>query len=190
MHADHNNTRQENMIEFKVNNINQQVDVEPDTPLLWVVREQLKLIGTKFGCGMAQCGACTVHVDGRPTRSCVTPVSAVQGKSITTIEGLNVESAQLHPLQQAWIKHQVPQCGYCQSGQIMSAVALLESTPSPSDQDIDQAMKGNICRCGMYGRIRSAIKDAASVIAASTVEIELGSDTQNNAAVAEGQDNG
>lgn len=178
------------MIEFKVNNISQQVDVEPDTPLLWVVREQLKLNGTKFGCGMAQCGACTVHVDGKPVRSCTTPVAAVEGKSITTIEGISPGAPELHPLQQAWIKHQVPQCGYCQSGQIMSAVALLETTPNPSDQDIDQAMKGNVCRCGMYGRIRSAIKDAAGVIAASTIQIESGSDVQNNAAVAEGQDNG
>ena len=178
------------MIEFKVNNIDQQVDVEPDTPLLWVVREQLKLIGTKFGCGMAQCGACTVHIDGKPVRSCVTPVTAAQGKSVTTIEGITAATPELHPLQQAWIKHQVPQCGYCQSGQIMSAVALLEQTPNPSDQDIDQAMKGNICRCGMYGRIRSAIKDAAIVMAASTIEIKLGDDTQNSGAVKEGQDNG
>ncbi|MFT5136302.1 MAG: isoquinoline 1-oxidoreductase alpha subunit [Arenicella sp.] len=178
------------MIKFKVNNIDQQVDVEPDTPLLWVVREQLKLIGTKFGCGIAQCGACTVHIDGRPVRSCVTPVTAAEGKSITTIEGIRTTAAELHPLQQAWIKHQVPQCGYCQSGQIMSAVALLENTPNPNDQDIDQAMKGNVCRCGMYGRIRSAIKDAASVMAASAIEIKLGDDTQNNGAVMEGQDNG
>jgi isoquinoline 1-oxidoreductase alpha subunit len=178
------------MIKFKVNNIDQQVDVEPDTPLLWVVREQLKLIGTKFGCGIAQCGACTVHIDGKPVRSCVTPVTAAEGKSITTIEGIGATKAELHPLQQAWIKQQVPQCGYCQSGQIMSAVALLENTPNPNDQDIDQAMKGNVCRCGMYGRIRSAIKDAASVMAASAIEIKLGDDTQNNRAVMEGQDNG
>jgi isoquinoline 1-oxidoreductase alpha subunit len=178
------------MIKFKVNNIDQQVDVEPDTPLLWVVREQLKLIGTKFGCGIAQCGACTVHIDGKPVRSCVTPVTAAEGKSITTIEGIGATTAELHPLQQAWIKQQVPQCGYCQSGQIMSAVALLENTPNPNDQDIDQAMKGNVCRCGMSGRIRSAIKDAASVMAASAIEIKLGDDTQNNRAVMEGQDNG
>lgn len=178
------------MIEFKVNNISRHVEVEPDTPLLWVVREQLKLTGTKFGCGMAQCGACTVHIDGKPARSCVTPVTAVEGKSITTIEGINSGTTELHPLQYAWIKHQVPQCGYCQSGQLMSAVALLENTPNPTDQDIDQAMTGNVCRCGMYGRIRSAIKEAARVIAAAPEEIMPAQKVQGNMPTAEEENNG
>ncbi len=151
------------MIELKVNDQTQQVDVEADTPLLWVIREQLNLVGTKFGCGMAQCGACTVHLNGQPIRSCVTPVSAVAGQTITTIEGIADESGQLSKVQQAWIDEQVPQCGYCQSGQIMSAVALLKSNPNPSDSDIDAAMSGNVCRCGMYGRIKKAIKNAALV---------------------------
>ena len=151
------------MIELKVNDQVQQVDVEADTPLLWVIREQLNLIGTKFGCGMAQCGACTVHLNGQPIRSCVTPVSAVVGQAITTIEGIADDSGKLSKVQQAWIDEQVPQCGYCQSGQIMSAVALLESNPNPSDSDIDAAMSGNVCRCGMYGRIKKAIKNAASI---------------------------
>ena len=135
------------------------VQAEPDTPLLWVIRDELELTGTKFGCGMAQCGACTVHVDGEATRSCITPISAVAGKKITTIEGLGGK----HPLQAAWTAHDVPQCGYCQSGQIMSAAALLSSTPKPTDEDIDAAMRGNICRCGTYQRIRAAIKDAAGL---------------------------
>ena len=151
------------MIELKVNDQIQQVDVEADTPLLWVIREQLNLIGTKFGCGMAQCGACTVHLNGQPIRSCVTPISAVAGQTITTIEGIADDSGKLSKVQQAWIDEQVPQCGYCQSGQIMSAVALLESNPNPSDSDIDAAMSGNVCRCGMYGRIKKAIKNAASI---------------------------
>lgn len=151
------------MIELKVNDQIQQVDVEADTPLLWVIREQLNLIGTKFGCGMAQCGACTVHLNGQPIRSCVTPVSAVVGQAITTIEGIADDSGKLSKVQQAWIDEQVPQCGYCQSGQIMTAVALLESNPNPSDSDIDAAMSGNVCRCGMYGRIKKAIKNAASI---------------------------
>jgi isoquinoline 1-oxidoreductase alpha subunit len=151
------------MIELKVNDQIQQVDVEADTPLLWVIREQLNLIGTKFGCGMAQCGACTVHLNGQPIRSCVTPVSALVGQAITTIEGIADDSGKLSKVQQAWIDEQVPQCGYCQSGQIMSAVALLESNPNPSDSDIDAAMSGNVCRCGMYGRIKKAIKNAASI---------------------------
>jgi len=150
------------MIELKVNDQIQQVDVEADTPLLWVIREQLNLVGTKFGCGMAQCGACTVHLNGQPIRSCVTPVSDVAGQAITTIEGIADDNGQLSKVQQAWIDEQVPQCGYCQSGQIMSAVALLESNPNPSDSDIDAAMSGNVCRCGMYGRIKKAIKNAAS----------------------------
>ena len=151
------------MIEITVNGQTTQVDVEPDTPLLWVIREQLNLTGTKFGCGLAQCGACTVHMNGRPIRSCVMPVSAVVNQPITTIESIKSEDGTLHALQQAWIDHQVPQCGYCQSGQIMSAVALLAETPKPSDQQIDAAMSGNVCRCGMYGRIKSAIKQAAAL---------------------------
>jgi len=145
---------------FWVNGERQTVDVDPAKPLLWVLREQLALTGTKFGCGIAQCGACTVHIDGVAMRSCVTPVSDVDGRRVTTIEGLSSESGELHPLQQAWIDHQVPQCGYCQSGQLMSASALLADNPNPSDADIDAAMSGNICRCGMYGRIREAIKAA------------------------------
>lgn len=129
----------------------------PDTPLLWVLRDELGLTGTKFGCGMAQCGACTVHLDGQPIRACVTPIAAVGAGKITTIEGLGGA----HPVQQAWVRRDVPQCGYCQSGQIMSAVALLAATPKPSDEDIDGAMAGNLCRCGAYQRIRAAIKDVA-----------------------------
>jgi len=147
------------MISLKVNGRTLKADVEPDTPLLWTLRDELGLTGTKFGCGMAQCGACTVHLDGEPVRSCVTPVSAVGDKKITTIEGLSADGT--HPLQQAWIREQVPQCGYCQSGQIMAAAALLAKNPRPSDDDIDQAMAGNICRCGTYQRIRAAIHVAA-----------------------------
>lgn len=151
------------MFELNVNNQLHTVDVEPETPLLWVVREQLNLVGTKFGCGIAQCGACTVHIDGQAIRSCVTPVASVAGRKITTIEGIAKSADDLHPIQQAWIDEQVPQCGYCQSGQIMSAVALLENNPQPSDTDIDNAMSGNVCRCGMYGRIKSAIKKTSAV---------------------------
>lgn len=167
------------MLKITVNDVSYQLDVEPDTPLLWVVRDELKLKGTKFGCGMAQCGACTVHLDGVPIRSCVTPVSSVAGRSITTIEGIGEQSEsqqpaklhkKLHAVQQAWIEEQVPQCGYCQSGQIMSAVALLDKTPQPTDSDIDQAMAGNVCRCGMYGRIRKAIHSASDKL---TTEINL-----------------
>lgn len=147
------------MIALTVNGKSQSVDVAPDTPLLWVVRDTLGMTGTKFGCGMALCGACTVHLDGTPIRSCVTPVSAVAGKSVTTIEGLSADGS--HPVQQAWVAEQVPQCGYCQSGQIMSAVALLAKSPKPTDDDIDRAMSGNICRCGTYQRIRAAIHRAA-----------------------------
>jgi aerobic-type carbon monoxide dehydrogenase small subunit (CoxS/CutS family) len=145
---------------FWINGEEQTVDVDPSKPLLWVIRENLALTGTKFGCGIAQCGACTVQIDGEAVRSCVTPVSAAAGRQVTTVEGLASGDGQLHPLQQAWIEHQVPQCGYCQSGQLMSAAALLASNPNPSDADIDAAMSGNICRCGMYGRIRAAIKSA------------------------------
>ena len=151
------------MTVITVNGTEQKLEVDPSTPLLWVLREQLALTGTKFGCGIAQCGACTVHVNGSAIRSCVTPVSAVSGKKITTIEGLALSDDELHPLQSAWIEEQVPQCGYCQSGQLMSAAALLATNPSPSDADINSAMSGNICRCGMYSRIRRAIKSAAAV---------------------------
>jgi isoquinoline 1-oxidoreductase subunit alpha len=150
------------MIQLVVNGKPQTVDTPADTPLLWVIRESLGLTGTKFGCGMALCGACTVHVDSQPLRSCSTPVSFAAGKSITTIEGIGANG--LHAVQQAWIAEDVPQCGYCQSGQIMSAVALLAKTPAPTDADIDQAMAGNICRCGTYQRIRAAIHRAAAAL--------------------------
>ncbi len=142
-----------------VNGIEHELDVRPDMPLLWVLRDKLKLTGTKYGCGIAQCGACTVHVGGAATRSCVLPVSAVTGP-VTTIEGL-AQKGDLQPLQAAWIEHDVPQCGYCQSGQIMAAAALLAGNPRPTDKDIDQAMAGNYCRCGTYIRIREAIHAAA-----------------------------
>jgi len=138
------------------------VKADPQTPLLWVLRDELGLTGTKYGCGLAQCGACTVHVDGQPVRSCVTPIEGLAGVKITTIEGLGGG----HPLQQAWVRLDVPQCGYCQSGQIMSAAALLQQNPAPSDADIDAAMGGNICRCGAYQRIRAAIKATAGAPAA------------------------
>jgi len=146
-------------IHLKINGTSHVLDVEPEMPLLWVLRDVLHLTGTKFGCGIAQCGACTVHIDGEPLRSCVIPVSAAQGKEITTIEGLATDT--LHPLQQAWIDHQVPQCGYCQSGQIMAAVALLNKHPQPGDADINSAMT-NICRCGTYARIRAAVHAVAN----------------------------
>jgi isoquinoline 1-oxidoreductase subunit alpha len=149
------------MIKLKVNRKPHSVDVNPDTPLLWVIRENLGLTGTKFGCGMALCGACTVHLDGQAVRSCVTPVSRAAGKEVTTIEGLSSDLS--HPLQRAWIEKDVPQCGYCQSGQIMSAAVLLRENPRPTDTDIDEAMSGNICRCGTYQRIRSAIHLAAQM---------------------------
>ena len=147
------------MISLNVNGRVVRAEVEPDTPLLWALRDGLGLTGTKFGCGMAQCGACTVHLDGEPIRSCVTPVSAVGDRKITTIEGLSPDGS--HPVQRAWVAEQVPQCGYCQSGQIMAAAALLARTPRPTDEDIDRAMAGNICRCGTYQRIRQAIHSAA-----------------------------
>ena len=147
---------------LSVNGVEREVDVDPSTPLLWVIREQLELTGTKFGCGIAQCGACTVRVDGRAIRSCVTTVDSVAGQQIQTIEGLAPNGDSRHALQLAWIEHQVPQCGYCQSGQLMSAAALLDANPNPSDEDIDRAMDGNICRCGMYGRIKAAIKTSAA----------------------------
>lgn len=149
------------MVALNINGKTQSLDVDPDTPLLWAIRENLGLTGTKFGCGASLCGACTVHVNGEAVRSCVTPVGDMEGQSITTIEGMAAPDGTLHAVLQAWIEHQVPQCGYCQSGQIMSAAALLASNPSPSDADIESAMAGNICRCGMYSRIKAAIKTAA-----------------------------
>ncbi len=147
-------------ISFNLNGSAVNVSAEPDTPLLWVIRDEVGLTGTKFGCGAALCGACTVHLNGSPIRSCQTPVSAVAGKNVATVESLSADNS--HPLQKAWIKHQVPQCGYCQSGQLMSASALLAKNRNPSDADIDAAMSGNLCRCGTYNRIRAAIKDAAA----------------------------
>ena len=146
------------MITLTINGQEQQLDVSPDTPLLWVLRDTLGLTGTKFGCGAAQCGACTVHLDGHVVRSCILPVIAAVGKKITTIEGLSPNRS--HPLQQAWIEEDVPQCGYCQSGMIMSAAALLDENPKPSEEEIDQAMT-NLCRCGTYSRVRKAIQRAA-----------------------------
>ncbi len=147
------------MIKLNVNGKDTEVDVDPDMPLLWVLRDTLGLTGTKFGCGVALCGACTVHLDGEPVRSCRTPVSAVGARKVTTIEGLSPDRS--HAVQKAWIELDVPQCGYCQPGQIMSAAALLAHNPQPSDADIDAAMSGNICRCGTYQRIRAAIHRAA-----------------------------
>jgi isoquinoline 1-oxidoreductase subunit alpha len=147
------------MTTFTVNGKSVNVTADADTPLLWVIREHLKLTGTKFGCGIAQCGACTVHIDGEPMRSCSVPLSSIAGKSVTTIEGLSADSS--HPLQKAWITEQVPQCGYCQSGQIMQAAALLKKTPKPTREQIVQHMDGNICRCGTYSRIIAAIQSAA-----------------------------
>jgi isoquinoline 1-oxidoreductase alpha subunit len=149
------------MIEFTVNGMPRQVAVAPEMPLLWVIRETLGLTGTKYGCGMALCGACTVHLDGAPVRSCVMPASAVAGKSVTTIEGLSSRSD--HPVQRAWMELDVPQCGYCQSGQIMSAAALLARNSAPTDADIDDALAGHICRCGTYQRIRAGIHRAAAL---------------------------
>jgi len=151
------------MISFSVNGKQQSVDVDPQTPLLWVLRESLGLTGTKYGCGIAQCGACTVHVDGVAMRSCSVPVEGVAGQNVMTIEG--IESKEARAVQAAWVKLDVPQCGYCQSGQIMSAVALLTETPKPSDEDIDAAMTGNLCRCATYVRIRAAIHEAAKSLA-------------------------
>lgn len=149
------------MLQLNINGVEHRVDIEPDTPLLWVLREQLGLSGTKYGCGIAACGACTVLMDGQAIRSCIFPVSAAVGHKIITIEGLS--KLRYHPVQQAWVEHQVPQCGYCQSGQILSAVALLNKNDHPSDADIDEAMSGNLCRCGTYQRIRQAIHRAAEI---------------------------
>jgi len=147
------------MVKLSINRKTYETNADPSSLLLWVIRDEIGLTGTKFGCGIAQCGACTIHVDGVARRSCITPLSAVVGKEITTIEGLSGDLS--HPLQKAWIAEDVPQCGYCQSGQLMSAAALLARTPSPTDADIDAAMDGNICRCGTYQRIRAAIHRAA-----------------------------
>lgn len=149
-------------ISFKINNKEVSIDADPKMPLLWAIRDLVGLTGTKYGCGIAQCGACTVHMDGTPIRSCSMPVSAVAGKNITTIEGLSEDNS--HPVQRAWIQEQVPQCGYCQSGQIMAATALLKKNQNPTDKDIDTAMQGHICRCGTYPRIRKAIKTAAQLM--------------------------
>jgi len=148
------------MVKLQINGSKRELDMDPDTPLLWAVRDGLQLTGTKYGCGIAQCGACIVLVDGQPVRSCITPLASVADKQVTTIEGLSADRS--HPLQQAWIDNEVPQCGYCQSGQILAAAALLTSKPQPSDADIDDAMRGVLCRCGTYPRIRKAIKKAAA----------------------------
>jgi len=149
-----------------LNNKSYTLDADPKMPLLWAIRDMAGLTGTKYGCGIAQCGACTVHMDGTPVRSCSIPVSAAANKNIVTIEGLSEDNA--HPVQQAWIMEQVPQCGYCQSGQIMTAAALLAKNPSPSDTEIDRAMQGNLCRCGTYLRIRKAVKTASALMAQKT----------------------
>ena len=145
---------------INVNNTNHTVNVDEDTPILWVLRDTLNLVGTKYGCGIAQCGACTIHIDGAAARSCSLPIGAAAGKKITTIEGLSTDGT--HPLQQAWIEHDVPQCGYCQSGQMMTAAAFLKENGKPSDDEIITAMNGNICRCGTYNRINKAVKTAAT----------------------------
>jgi isoquinoline 1-oxidoreductase alpha subunit len=155
------------MVNLLINGKLEEVDVAADTPLLWVLRDHMGLTGTKYGCGIAVCGACTVLVDGQPVRSCITSASSVSGKPITTIEGLSPQHT--HPVQRAWIAEDVPQCGYCQSGQILSAVALLSAKPKPTDQDIDEAMSGVLCRCGTYVRIRRAIKKAAALMAKGDV---------------------
>lgn len=151
------------MVQIKVNEVVQEVDANPNIPLLWAIRETLKLTGTKFGCGIGQCGACTVHVDGIATKSCITPLSSVENRSITTIEGLAAKD-ELHAVQKAWIQHQVPQCGYCQSGQIMTAVSFLDQNPNPTEQEINESMQGNICRCGTYTRMREAMKTASRLM--------------------------
>jgi isoquinoline 1-oxidoreductase subunit alpha len=150
-------------ISLRVNGVERRLDVDPEMPLLWVLRDLLGLTGTKYGCGQALCGACTVHLDGRVVRSCVTPVRRAEGVEVTTIEGLSPDGS--HPLQKAWVELGVPQCGFCQAGQIMTAAALLKKHPKPSDEQIDQSMAGNLCRCGTYVRIRAAIKDAATLAA-------------------------
>lgn len=157
------------MIRLRINGEDREIDMEPDTPLLWALRDGLQLTGTKYGCGIAQCGSCVVLVDGQPVRSCVTPISSVTGMPITTIEGLSADRS--HPVQQAWIREEVPQCGYCQSGQILSAVALLDKHPSPTDAEIDEALSDVLCRCGTYPRIRKAIKSLATQVAQQDKEV-------------------
>lgn len=157
------------MIRLRINGEDREIDMEPDTPLLWALRDGLQLTGTKYGCGIAQCGSCVVLVDGQPVRSCVTPISSVTGMPITTIEGLSADRS--HPVQQAWIREEVPQCGYCQSGQILSAVALLDKQPSPTDAEIDEALSDVLCRCGTYPRIRKAIKSLATQVAQQDKEV-------------------
>jgi isoquinoline 1-oxidoreductase subunit alpha len=166
-------------IHLLINNSPREIDVAPDTPLLWVLRDKLNLTGTKYGCGMGLCGACTVHLDGEAVRACLTPISSVGDKKITTIEGLSTDSH--HPVQLAWVAEQVPQCGYCQSGQIMSAAALLAKTPHPTDDQIDTAMGGNLCRCGVYQRIRRAIHHAAGRSSASFSSADRSSANQSSA---------
>ncbi len=165
-------------MQIRLNGKTIQLDIDPEMPLLWAIRDEIGLKGTKFGCGKGLCGACTVHLNGSAIRSCITPISAVDGQEITTIEGL-ADGDSLHPLQQSWIKHNVPQCGYCQSGQLMSASSLLASNANPSDSDIDNAMSGNICRCGTYPRIRAAIKEASSAMQAG---VDLGYDAMQKEA--------
>ena len=150
------------MITLNINKKDYNVDVDPETPLLWVLRDTINLTGTKYGCGIAQCGACMVHVDGTPVQSCTLPISSIGDRKVTTIEGVS-SGESLHPVQQAWMDENVPQCGFCQTGQIMSAIALIEKNPAPSDNDIEAAMSGNICRCGTYERIRKAIKKASNL---------------------------
>ena len=152
------------MLTLNINGHDMQVDADPGTPVLWALRENLNMTGTKFGCGAALCGACTVHLNGQPIRSCVTPISAAVGQKITTIEAMQADKIG-HAVQDAWVRHDVPQCGYCQSGQVMSATALLKTNKNPTDTDIDSAMSGNICRCGTYQRMRAAIKDVAKSLA-------------------------
>jgi isoquinoline 1-oxidoreductase subunit alpha len=159
------------MIEFQLNGESVRLDIEDDTPLLWALRENLKLTGTKYGCGIGQCGACTVHLGSAAVRACQMPIASVQGRAVTTIEGVGARG--LHPVQQAWIEGNVPQCGYCQSGQIMTAVALLKQTPHPTDDDIRTAMNGNLCRCGCYNRIRAAIHRAAELIDGSQAKVAV-----------------
>ena len=153
------------MIKVNINGQDREIAADPDTPILWVLRDELGLVGTKFGCGLAQCGACTVHLNGKAVRSCSTPIAAAEGQQITSIEGLAKADGTLHAVQKAWVALDVAQCGYCQSGQLMSAAALLRDNPKPTDADIDQAMFGNLCRCGTYNRIRAAIHAAASELA-------------------------
>ncbi|MCG8672202.1 MAG: (2Fe-2S)-binding protein [Pseudomonadales bacterium] len=167
------------MIKFELNGTPQTLNVEPDMPLLWALRDFIRLTGTKYGCGQGLCGACTVHLNGKAIRSCITPVSAIEGQKVTTIEGLSEDAE--HPVQQAWIKNNVPQCGYCQPGQIMSASALLASNSAPTDDDIDRAMSGNLCRCGTYPRIRQAIHDAAKAMQLATpAKTTLGKELPND----------